>query len=181
LTHQIGQLHYSPLQSLSEADEQNEAIRASDDQAKLMRWHHRLCHLSFANLKKLAEQCDIPRRLAKVTPPKCAGCMFGAMTKLRTRDKGEKRSIFVATKPGEVVSVDTMQSNELGFIAQAKGKLPVHRYKYATVFVDHFSRVQFIHLHRSNSSAEIVQAKQAFECFADDHGVNVKQYHCDNG
>ena len=107
--------------------------------------------------------------------------MFGAMTKLRTRDKGEKRSIFVATKPGEVISVDTMQSNELGFIAQAKGKLTAHRYKYATIFVDHFSRVQFIHLHRSNSSAEIVQAKQAFERFAENHGVNVKQYHCDNG
>ena len=74
-----------------------------------------------------------------------------------------------------------MHSNELGFIAQAKGKLTTHRYKYATIFVDHFSRVQFIHLHRSNSSAEIVQAKQAFERFAHDHGVNVKQYHCDNG
>ncbi len=44
----------------------------------------------------------------------------------------------------------------------------------------HFSHVQFIHLHCSNSSAKIVQAKQAFECFADNHGVIVKQYHCDN-
>ncbi len=163
LNHQIGQLHYSPLQSLSEADEQNRATQASDDQAELMRWHHRLCHLSFANLKKLAEQGDIPRQLAKVTPPKCAGCMFGAMTKLRTRDKGEKHFIFVATKPGEVISVDTMQSNELGFIAQAKEKLTTHHYKYTTIFVDHFSRVKFIHLHRSNSSAKLVQAKQAFE------------------
>ncbi|KAL7474489.1 hypothetical protein ACHAW6_000462, partial [Cyclotella cf. meneghiniana] len=103
------------------------------------------------------------------------------MTKLRTRDKGKKRSIFVASKPGEVVSVDTMQSNELGFIAQAKEKFTVHCYKYATIFLDHFSRVQFIHLHRSNRSAKIVQAKQAFKRFADDHGVNFKQYHCDNG
>ena len=146
-----------------------------------MRWHHCLCHLSFANLKKLAEQGDIPHRLAKVIPPKCAGCMFGAMTKLRTRGKGKKRSIFVASKPGEVFSVDTMQSNELGFVAQAKGKLTTHHNKYATMFVDHFSHVQFIHLHRSNSSAKIVQATQAFERFACDHGVNVKQYHCDNG
>ncbi|KAL7474485.1 hypothetical protein ACHAW6_000458, partial [Cyclotella cf. meneghiniana] len=67
----------------------------------------------------------------------------------------------------------------LGFIAQAKGT--AHRYKYATIFVDHFSHVQFIHQHCNNSSAKIVQAKQAFEHFADDHGVNFKQYHCDNG
>jgi hypothetical protein len=103
-------------------------------------------------LKKLAEQGDIPRQLAKVTTPKCAGCMFSAMTKLQMRDKGKKHSISVATKLGEVISMDTMQS---------KGKLTAHRYKYATKFVDHFSHVQFIHLHRSNSSAEIVQAKQA--------------------
>ncbi len=181
LTHRMDQLHYSPIQSVSEADEQDATTHATDDQAELMRWHHRLAHLYFKDLKILAEQGDIPRKLANVSPPKCAGCLFGAMTKQRTRDKGEKRSIFTATKPGEVVSVDTMQSNELGFIAQAKGTLTTHRYKYATIFVDHFSRLRFIHLHRSNTSAEIVQAKHAFERFSYDHGVSIKQYHCDNG
>ena len=98
------------------------------------------------------------------------------------RQRGETIH-FIATKHGEVVFVDTMQSNELGFIAQAKGTLTTHRYKYATIFVDvdHFSHLRFIHLHCSNTSAEIVQAKQAFERFSYDHGVSIKQYHCDNG
>jgi hypothetical protein len=43
-----------------------------------MRWHHRLGHLSFAKLKKLAILFEIPKQLAKVKvkPPVCAGCLF---------------------------------------------------------------------------------------------------------
>ena len=65
---------------------------------------------------------EIPKRLSKVKPPFCAGCAFGDMTKQPSRHKGEKKAIFVATKPGECVSVDQMESTQLGFVAQAKGK-----------------------------------------------------------
>jgi hypothetical protein len=51
-----------------------------DDQAKLMCWHYRLGHLSFSKLKQLVLNGKIPRHLAKVKPPACAGCLFGAMT-----------------------------------------------------------------------------------------------------
>ncbi len=62
-------------------------LSAADDQAELMRWHYRLGHLSFPKLKLLAKNSEIPRRLAKIPPLKCAGCLIGAMTKLPWRDQ----------------------------------------------------------------------------------------------
>jgi hypothetical protein len=60
-------------------------LAAVDDQAELMRWHYRLGHLSFAKLMQLALNGEIPRCLAKVKPPACTGCLFGAMTKVPWR------------------------------------------------------------------------------------------------
>jgi hypothetical protein len=49
-----------------------------------------------------------PKKLTKVKPPKCAGCLFGAMTKLPWRGKETKASheAFIATKPGKCILVD---------------------------------------------------------------------------
>jgi hypothetical protein len=52
-------------------------LAAVDDQAKLMRWHYCLGHLSFSKLKQLALNGKIPQRLTKVKPPACTGCLFG--------------------------------------------------------------------------------------------------------
>jgi histone deacetylase 1/2 len=55
------------------------------------------------------------------------------------------------------------------------------RYQVATIFVDHFSRLSYIYLQYSTSGAETVEAKKAFEAFAESHGVLVRHYHADNG
>jgi hypothetical protein len=56
----------------------------------------------------LALNGEITKKQVKVTPPKCVGCLFGAMTKIPWRDKEAKASheVFIATKPGECVSID---------------------------------------------------------------------------
>jgi hypothetical protein len=158
-------------------------LAAADNQAELMCWHYRLGHLTFAKLKQLALNGEIPKKLATVTPPKCAGCLFGAMTKIPWRGKETKASheVFIATKPGECVSADQMASTEVGFFAQMKGKLTKRRYRCATIFVDHFSRLRFVHLQIDDSSAETLGAKHAFETFAAEHGVRILHYHCGNG
>jgi hypothetical protein len=104
-----------------------------------MPWHYCLGHLSFQKLKQLALNGDIPKKLSKLKPPKCAGCLFGAMTKLPWHGKKSASShkIFVAAKLGEIVSVDQMESAEVGSFAQLKGSLTKKRYRYCTVFVDH--------------------------------------------
>jgi hypothetical protein len=123
------------------------------------------------------------QEIVEAQAPKCAGCLFGAMTKLPWRGKESAVShiIFVATKPGEIVSVNQMELTEVGFFSQLKGSLTKKRYRYCTVFVDHFSRLHFVHLQIDDSATETMLAKQAFEKFAVEHGVRIIHYHCDNG
>jgi hypothetical protein len=106
------------------------------------------------------------------------------MTKVPWRGKEQKsqHSVFAATKPGECVSVDHLQSTEPGFFSQSKGRLTKTCYKNATIFVDHFSRLQYIYLMTLNLTlSETIDAKHAFERFAAEHGVKIAHYHCDNG
>ena len=74
-----------------------------------------------------------------------------------------------------------MQSSNQGFIAQLKGILTKRRFKYATVFVDHFSRYKYVHLQSTLTSQDTLAAKRAFEAQCRNHGVTVKQFHADNG
>ena len=140
-----GLLTFDPSPPAAEDD--YPTLAAANDQAELMQWHYCLGHASFKALKQMAKNGEIPKQLAKVPPPKCAGCLFGAMTKIPWRGKESKASheVFVATKPGECVSANQMVLTQVGFYAQLKGKLTNRRYRGATISVDHFSRLRFIH------------------------------------
>ncbi|KAL7516298.1 hypothetical protein ACHAWF_000039, partial [Thalassiosira exigua] len=104
-------------------------------------------------------------------------------TPWRTKPSSKPKSeIFVATKPGKVVSVEQMVSTLSDFVAQMTGKLTKRRYTGSTVVVDHFSILNFVFLMESNfTNDETIRAKEAFERFAQDHGVIIRQYHADNG
>jgi hypothetical protein len=97
-------------------------------------------------------------KLSKLKPPKCTGCLFGVMTKLpwRGKESAFSHEIFVTTKPGVIVSVNQMESTEVGFFAQLKGSLTKKWYRYCTVFVDHFSRLHFVHLQIDDSTAGVL-------------------------
>jgi hypothetical protein len=176
-------LTFDPFPVLDDDDEYS--VSAPDDQAELMQWHYHLGHASFTKLKQLARNGKIPTKLARVQPPRCPGCLFGAMTKVpwRTKEQQEhSHAVFAATKPGECVSVDHKQSTEPGSYGQAKGTLTKTRYPNATIFVNHFSHLKFVYLMTSNlTSAETVDVKRAFERFATEHRVRIQHYHCDNG
>jgi hypothetical protein len=164
-------------------DDEDEPLAADTPQAELLRWHYRLGHISFARLRILALMGTIPRRLLHVKNPKCAGCLYGAMTKRpwRYKSKENKGKIRSVTSPGDCVSVDQMESSTPGFVAQLKGRLTRKRYEAATVFVDHASRLSYVHLQQGLTSDETVQAKRAFEAYARSHGVTIRHYHADNG
>ena len=95
------------------------------------------------------------------------------MTKITWQGKESKSShnVFAATNPGETVSVNQMVSTEVGFFAQLKGKLTKKRYRCSTIFVDHYSRLHFVHNQVDDFSVKTVAAKHAFERFAAKHGV----------
>ncbi len=109
--------------------------------------------------------------------------MFGKATKRQWRQKSptNKDEPRVPTRPGEVVSVDQMKSPTPGFIAQMTGILNTKRYEYVTVFVDHYSGYGFTFLQKTATGDETVQAKNAFERMCGTNGIQVRNYHADNG
>jgi hypothetical protein len=166
-----------------QAKEEGSPLAAANNQAELMRWHYHLGHLTFDKLKQLALNGKIPPKLAYIKPPKCAGCLLGTMTKIPWCSKESKSSheVFVATKPGEMVSVNQMVSTEVGFFAQLERKQTKKQYRCCTIFVDHYSRLRVLHNQIDDFSIETVAAKHAFEKFPAKHGVRIHYYHCNNG
>ena len=67
-----------------------------------------------------------------------------------------------------------------GLITQMAGFLAKQRYKYTTVFVDQASRMGFVYLQKTCSAEETIEAKRAFEQYAENQGVRVQAYHADN-
>ena len=65
----------------------------------------------------------------------------------------------VASRPGQILLVDQLESTTPGFILQLKRKLTKQRDYYATIFVDQYSRLSFVHLQRTITSDETAQAK----------------------
>ena len=61
------------------------------------------------------------------------------------------------------------------------GILTTKLYKYVTVFVDQYSRLSYLFLQNTATVEETLTAKQAFELFASSHGVQILNYHADNG
>ncbi len=96
------------------------------------------------------------------------------------REAKASHEVFIATKPGECISVNQMTSTEVGFYAQMKGKLTKKQYRCATIFVDHYSRLRYVHLQVDDSSVETIAAKRTFESFAAKHGIKIQHYHCNN-
>jgi hypothetical protein len=152
-----------------------------NNQAKLMCWHYCLGHLAFSKLKQLVLNGKIPQRLAKVKPPAWAGRLFGAMTKVPWKGQETSSKVFMATKAGQCFSVNQMILMQVGFITQVKRTLTKKRYTAATVFVNHYSRLKYILLMTKLTSKETMEAKQAFEHFAEQHIIRILHYHCGNG
>jgi hypothetical protein len=146
-----------------------------------MRWHYRLGHLPFSKLKQLTLNGENPQRLAKVKPPACTGCLVGAMTNVPWKGRETSSKVFVARKAGQCVSVDQMISTQVGFIAQLKRTLTKKHYTAATIFVDHYSRLKYVHLITRLASEETIETKQALEHFAKQHSIRILHYHCNNG
>ena len=164
-------------------DSSHKSTNLPSNSDELLLWHYRLGHKPFAQLQTMAKAGDLPRRLATCKIPSCTACRLGRATKVPWRSKGEenKRQIQVASSPGQCVSMDQMQSTTPGLIGQMSGFITKKRYHFATVFIDHFSRLTFVYAHERITAADTVQAKLAFEAYAKSLGVIIRHYHADNG
>ena len=149
-----------------------------------MQWHIRLNHLPFSKLRLMVSMGMIPNKLSKTSKddtPICVSCLYGKATHRPWRNKHEYKPIKPAKIPGECVSVDSFECSTKGLIGKIKGHLMRARYTAATVFVDHYSGLSYVHMQRDQTSVELMKSKMAFENFAGTHEVQVRNYHADNG
>ena len=168
-------------QEESNLSNHDDATSNLDATSELMRWHLRLGHLPFANIRLMAARKEIPSRLANCRIPRCQSCLYGRATKRPWRTKGQAGTIHPVTAPGQCVSVDQLESPVAGFVGQNKGYFFRKRYKVATIFVDHFSRLSYVYLQESTKGGQTLAAKRSFEAYAATHGVKIRHYHADNG
>ena len=97
-------------------------------QQELMDWHHRLYHLYFPKIFRLAELGRFPKRLleCKKNNPLCVACQFGTAHRRPWHTKG-KASGSIRTvdhvEPGDGVLMDQIVSAQPGLIPQMSGFL----------------------------------------------------------
>ena len=152
-------------------------------QAELISWHYLLDHLPFKLLRILANLRIIPHHLRHIYPLKCVSFIYSAMTKKPWRVKGatNRGRIHKITRSGECVSADQVESTTPGFVAQLNRKLNKDRYKCATVFLDHYSSLSYVHCQRVRNGEDTMEVKKAFEAYARFKGASIQHYHTDNG
>ena len=89
----------------------------------------------------------------------------------------EKQGVLkTVSKPGECVSIDQTKSRTRGFKGMMRGFLTKQRYTCATVFVDRYSDFIYIHLQRSISMIDMLEAKNTFEEVCRRYGIIVLHY-----
>ena len=109
--------------------------------------------------------------------------MYSTVIKKQTpnREYNNKDKARKPSRPGDTISVDQMVSPTPGLIAKMTGFVTTQRYKYATIFVDQYSKRTFVWLQRSPRKAETLEGKVAFEKEAENLGIHIQHYHADNG
>ena len=136
-----------------------------EELGKLMtHWHLRLGHISGAKLRELASKGLIPKVLQRAQLPLCESCVLGQATRRPWRTKANYRPIEPrpAKSPGDVTSMDHLQSSTPGFVAQMKGRLTTSRYTGAVIFVDHFSSLPYAHMCKELSVEATIEALKSY-------------------
>jgi hypothetical protein len=164
-------------------DQADDSIELDSPQDELMRQNIRLGHLPFFKLRALAEKGFLPRKIIHCRAPECAACMYAKAMKRPWCYSSEDQPIKprMCSAPGECVSIDQLESDQPGLVAQMKGKVTTARYTCATFFVDQHSQWSYIHFQKSTYGEETVEAKRTFERLANSYRVRIRHYHRNNG
>ena len=185
---------------LSVADEMNQNLTSAQKELLLLHWKLGHCNFQWVQALAATPRVDeegnvrhpmLPTKVKSVSscaPPLCATCQLakqgrrGAGSsqefKLEDRDMLLKRDNLF---PGDCVSIDQYASTVLGRLAHTRGKeKETEKLNGGTIFVDHATGFIFLKNQVSLRSGETIQAKQAFEHFAMNHGVKIRQFRADN-
>ena len=161
---------------------QEEIEQHTNPTALMLKVHYKLGHLPFSKIKIMAANGTLDVRMANCCIPICAACSYGKATRKPWRNQKPNHHIGSqgTTVPGTCVSVDQMESPIPRLVAHMKGNPTTCQYNSATIFVDHCSRMGYIHLQENLKADNTLQAKESFERHCDSFGIKIKQYHTDN-
>ena len=139
-------------------------------------------HIPFKKMNMMTRQNVILKRFEKCPAPICVACTYAKLTRKAWCSKPTKGYLDTqkANEPGDKVLVNELVSPTPGLIAQLTGKLTIKRYKYATVYVDNYSRYGYVHIQKSSSAEETIEGKEIFESHMQSMSVKVKSYITDN-
>ena len=93
----------------------------------------------------------------------------------------KNRKEEIIRSPGELISVDQMNSSDPGLVAQMTGNPTRERYQVATIFVDKATGFSQVYPQKSTSAQETIESKRQFEIYSRNNGVEIKSYRSDNG
>ena len=136
--------------ALADTQEEEKQPKPNKVEAEFLHWHVQLNHISPASLQRMAKVGILPKRLATCEVPMCKACMYGKAKRLPRKTTAEYSPIktTVVRNPGDCVSVDQLESRTPGLVAVIKGIPSKQRYTAATIFVDHVSRLGYVHLQK---------------------------------
>ena len=136
-------------------------------QEEMMSHHFCLHHTLFPKLITMAEQGEIPKRLAALKGhcPICVACLFGQAHKHPWQSKSKQTHPICKLNddaPGKKTSLDQMVSAQPGLIPQMSGCLTNLRVIAARVFVDHFLDHVYVYLMKDLTLSETLLAKHVY-------------------
>jgi hypothetical protein len=151
-------------------------------QLRKLHMHERCAHAHWDQVNAWIRSGLLPcdPSLANEPDPVCAACQFGKMHrkshKTNTGHIGANH-----TAPGMGVSSDGMKAGIPGKVFSTHGTPTTKTYRYATFWIDHFSKFVYITLHDSKRAEDLLKSKLEFEEFAARYGVNISHIRADNG
>ena len=160
-------------------------------QEMLLHYHYRLGHLGFQWVQWLEQQGWLVSSgqafgHGRVLAPKCAACLYGHQHWTSIPTKHVRNDLMAA------LSVNKLISDELVFSDQYESGMPGRSFKGrglatsegnytgGTLFCDAASGYIYVSHQVALTTAETIQSKMKFECYALHSGVRICGYHTDN-
>ena len=179
IENQIENLTPESLEALLNPPEQTELLK------EFMAWHVRLGHLSFPNMFTQCKAGLLPRKFLSLenTTLMCPHCKLSTAKRRAWRTKSNYGSLRSDKDklPGDATSMDHVISAQPGLVPRMDSKHTKDRITSGCVFFDHVSGHSYTHLQTSVDNEQTIEAKRAYERFANSHGVTLKRFHADNG
>ena len=174
-------------------DEANQNL--TRPQKLLLKYHFKLGHLAFKMVQWIGRQGWLgPDGLTmgkhNLPVPKCAACQLGKQGRTPAKGRGtltqgsQEAGALTQDKlsPGSLVFSDQYESRVAGrtFTSRGSGSA-MNQYMGGTLFWDAATGYVSVHHQQGLGAHETIQAKLTFERECLQHGVQVTQYHTDNG